>query len=120
MSIFWRLVATTALIALAVAVGWVTLIDPIFNPSGIHDAASLPDRIQVCGRTWTKNSSEQLSRADVQLKFGVEPLLVSPNLLAPCPPGPCSRDGNNWPCNTVVFVRVGEDLFMDYALAGGP
>ena len=50
---------------------------------------------------------------------GVEPAVVDPGFLAPCPDGPCTEAAAG-PCHTVVVVRVGEDLYIDYELSGGP
>ena len=86
----------------------------------IHDAATLPDQISVCGRDWTKDPlNRQFSRAQIQAQFGVEATVVDPGLVAPCPAGPCTMVAQNGPCGTVVFVRVGENAYLDYALQGG-
>lgn len=87
----------------------------------IHDVASLPDHISVCGRRWTKDTlGREFSRMEARSWSGVEPSVVDPLPFAPCPPGPCTQSGLNTPCDTVVFVRVGEDAYLDYALSGGP
>ena len=87
----------------------------------IHDAATLPDQISVCGRDWTKDPlNRQFNRAQIQAQFGVEASVVDPGLVAPCPAGPCTLVAQDGPCDTVVFVRVGEDAYVDYALQGGP
>jgi hypothetical protein len=117
----WTLVAVV-LVALVV-IGWATVPGLIRRVSGlgvtdIHDAASLPDRIRVCGRGWILGSEP--SRAQVRAQFGGEPMLVDPLPFAPCPTGPCTQVAQNGPCDTVVFVRVGEDAYLAYALQGGP
>jgi|SRR5450759_2816936 hypothetical protein len=86
-----------------------------------HDAATLPDQISVCGRDWTKDAlKRQFSRAQILAQFGVAATVVDPGLVAPCPAGPCTLVAQSGPCDTVVFVRVGEDAYVDYALQGGP
>lgn len=86
----------------------------------IHDAASLPDHLSVCGRRWSKDDSGRVfSRAGAVSWAGFAPTLVDPQPFAPCPPGPCTATPAG-PCDTVVFVRVGEDRYVDYALSGGP
>jgi hypothetical protein len=87
----------------------------------IHDAATLPDQINVCGRDWRKGAlGRKFSRAEVFANVGAPLSVVDPLPFPPCPPGPCSRDAQNTPCDTVVFVRVGEDAYLEYALEGGP
>ncbi len=86
----------------------------------IHDPAMLADRISVCGRQWNLDETgREFSRADLQATFGDNVVLVDPLPLAPCPTGPCGYN-TNAPCNTVVFVRVGDDAYVDYSLVGGP
>lgn len=46
--------------------------------------------------------------------------MVDPGLFAPCPAGPCTTVAQNGPCDTVIYVRVGADAYLDYALQGGP
>ncbi len=99
------------------------ILGQIFGVSAptIHDAATLPDQISVCGRAWTKAPLNRLfSRAQIRAQVGVEASVVDPGLVAPCPAGPCTLVAQNGPCDTVVFVRVGEDAYVDYALQGGP
>lgn len=89
--------------------------------SGIHDAATLPEHIRVCGRGWSKDAlNRMLSRAEIRARDGVEPVVVDPRPFAPCPVGPCGMTAENGPCHTVIYVRVGEDAYLDYALQGGP
>jgi hypothetical protein len=89
--------------------------------AGIHDAAALSGLINVCGRNWSKDSLERkLSLAEIRARDGVGPVIVDPGPFAPCPAGPCTKVAQNDPCNTVIYVRVGEDAFLDYALQGGP
>jgi hypothetical protein len=87
----------------------------------IHDAASLADHINVCGRDWRRDALDRrFTKAGVVAWSGREPTLVDPEPFAPCPSGVCSAVAKNGPCDTVVFVRVGEDSYLDYALQGGP
>jgi hypothetical protein len=87
----------------------------------IHGIASLPDRISVCGRDWSRDASgREFSQAEARSWTGVEPSVVDPLPFAPCPHGPCTQSALNTPCDTVVFVRVGEDAYVDYSLSGGP
>lgn len=87
----------------------------------IHSVASLPDRISVCGRDWDKDATgRRFTRAEIRSQLGVVPALVDPLPFAPCPRGPCTQKAVNGACDTVVFVRVGEDAYVDYSLSGGP
>jgi len=111
------------IIALAVVV--VVVVPRVANilggATGVHDAAALPDHLQICGRDWQKDSLErELSLAVLRARDGVEPVVVDPGLFPPCPDGPCTRVAQTGPCHTVVYVRVGEDAYMDYSLQGGP
>jgi hypothetical protein len=86
----------------------------------VHDPAMLADRISVCGRHWNLDvTGREFSRAQLQATFGDNVVLVDPLPLAPCPTGPCGYN-TNAPCNTVVFVQVGDDAYVDYSLVGGP
>ncbi len=88
---------------------------------GIHDAAALPEHIRICGRSWHKDALErQLSLAEIRVRGGVEPVVVDPGLFPPCPAGPCTAVAQDEPCDTVIYVRVGSDAYLDYALQGGP
>lgn len=87
----------------------------------IHDLASLPDHISVCGRGWTKDTSGRLlTGADIRPRPGGGPPLVDPLPFAPCPPGPCTQSALDTPCATVVVVRIGKDAYIGYELSGGP
>lgn len=111
-------------IPLAVALGWVTIIGSAFDPAGIHDAGALPDRIHACGRTWNRGPSTPTSAESIAAALGEEPKLVAPGLLghflSSCPSGACTDQASNRPCDTVIYVRIGQDAFVDYALTGGP
>jgi hypothetical protein len=41
-------------------------------------------------------------------------------MFGPCPPGVCTTVAESTQCHTVVYVRVGEDAYIDYELSGGP
>jgi hypothetical protein len=123
MSRFRWLLAATAVVAILVIGGVIVaaaVILPGRDPNAIHAVGSLPDRISVCGRTWTLDTTRrQRSYDDARTWTGVEPVVVAPGPGAPCPSGPCGS-GAGSPCDTVVFVRVGGDAYVDYALSGGP
>lgn len=90
------------------------------DPTTIHAAGSLPDRISLCGRTWTKSTlGRQFSLAGARAWSGVEPVVVATGPFAPCPAGACTTTAGG-ACDTVVFVRVGKDAYIAYALSGGP
>jgi hypothetical protein len=113
-------------IAALLIVGWLAL--PGFwhrhvlqlGATDIHDPGLLDDRISVCGRHWRLDvTGREFTRAQLQATFGDNVVLVDPLPLAPCPTGPCGYN-TDAPCNTVVFVRVGDDAYVDYELVGGP
>ena len=113
-------------IAALLIVGWLAL--PGFwhrhvlqlGATDIHDPGLLDDRISVCGRQWNLDETgREFTRAQLQATFGDNVVLVDPLPLAPCPTGPCGYS-TEAPCNTVVFVRVGDDAYVDYSLVGGP
>jgi hypothetical protein len=95
--------------------------------SGIHDVGSLPNRVAVCGRDYTKDALDRRwswaqVRADVTPAY--EPVMVDPGLLArllvPCQPGACTNDPSDGACATVIWVKVDLDAYIDYSLVGGP
>jgi hypothetical protein len=97
---------------------YVPLIDN--GAAAIHDPTSVPARIHVCGRAWNKDALDRrFTEADINDQFGAPPTLVDPRLFAPCPTGACTATAGG-PCATVIFVRVGEDAYVDYSLSGGP
>lgn len=86
----------------------------------VHAIRALPARILVCGRAYRLGADPTVRSHDEILTWsGVEPTLVDPDPLPPCPAGPCRRVDIG-PCATVVFVRVGKDAYVDYELEGGP
>jgi hypothetical protein len=91
------------------------------DPNTIHAPGSLPDRISLCGRDWTKDALERQVTFEQarSMKSDGDPGVVATGRFAPCPPGPCTATAGG-PCDTVVFVRVGKDAYIGYALSGGP
>jgi hypothetical protein len=122
----WALFAAVAVAFLVVA-GFAIGPDMIhrqalgLGATDVHDAATLPDRLSICGRDWTRDSLDRRSsRSELLALYGVEPTLVDPLPFAPCPEGPCAVGLRRPPCDTVVFVRVGRDAYLSYELVGGP
>ena len=91
------------------------------DPTTIHASGSLPRRISVCGRNWTKDPLLRQRTLDGARAWAGEVVVVATGPFAPCPSGPCSASAaSSTSCDTVVWVRVGEDAYVDYALSGGP
>ena len=67
--------------------------------AGIHDAAALPEQINICGCV-----GEEGSLAEIRARDGIEPVVVDPELFASCPAGPCTTVAQNGPCDTVIYV----------------
>jgi len=121
------MVVAVVVLVLFVGLGWAIVPQLIhrqvlgLGATDIHDAATLPERIGICGRDWTRDSLDRRSsRSELLALYGVEPTLVDPMPFAPCPKGPCAGGLRSPPCETVVFVRVGEDAYLGYELVGGP
>lgn len=118
----WIIVFAAIIVAVA---GILVLRNFVYIPgdggaSAIHDAASLPNRLHVCGRDWNRASLDRrYTNADINDQSGGDPTLVDPRFFAPCPSGACTATAPV-PCATVIFVRVGEDAYVDYSLSGGP
>lgn len=87
--------------------------------SAIHNPASLPARLHVCGRAWNLSVGQRFTKAEMDSQTDSTVALVDPGLLAACPRGACAAAAGG-PCHTVIFVRVGEDAYVDYSLSGGP
>ena len=86
----------------------------------VHELASLGETIGVCGRDYRIDDRRTVRTHDEILAWsGVEPTLVDPDPFGPCPAGVCTTASDSVRC-TVVFVRVGEDAYVDYSLQGGP
>ena len=116
-----RRVVVATLVVVAVVVAVVVVLPRVANAFGgasaIHDAAALSDNISVCGRNWSKDVRQrQSSLAEIRARDGVEPVIVDPGPFAPCPVGPCTRVAQDIPCDTVIYVRVGQDAYIDYSL----
>ena len=87
---------------------------------GIHDVASLPGKLSLCGRSWAKGAGDhQLTLAQIVDQSGSAPVVVDTRPFAPCPAGACTASGSGR-CATVIWVRVEEDAYVDYSLQGGP
>lgn len=117
-----RLVIVVILVAVCL-VGAATAVTTVLagrDPNTIHPTGSLPERVSVCGRTWTKDSLLRQRTLDEARAWAGEAVVVATGPFAPCPSGPCTSVARSSPCDTVVFVRVGQDAYVDYALAGGP
>jgi hypothetical protein len=97
------------------------IVGTAWDSNVIRDPASLPQQINVCGRDWSKDALGRQVTLDQAraMKSGGEPSIVATGPFAPCPSGPCTATAAG-PCDTVVFVRVGQDAYIDYALSGGP
>jgi hypothetical protein len=101
------------------------LLTPLFGPRlaspGVWDHASLPDRLTVCGRSYRHDGLDRIrSAAEIKEWQGFPPTVVLPLQHQPCIPGPCADVAATAPCDTVVYVQVGADAYVDYALQGGP
>lgn len=122
-----RALAVVAAAALGLVLGanvlatQVSLPLPWHGQPAIHDIASLPQSIGTCGRSWSKDATgRSVTFADASTQGGgVTPGVVDPGLLTACPANACSAWASG-PCATVIFVRVGDDAYVDYALQGGP
>jgi hypothetical protein len=80
----------------------------------IHDSATLPWRLHVCGRNF--QAAGPAGTLDAIRSDGFEPVIVDTGPLAGCPGNACASIG----CTTVVYVRVDEDAYVAYVLLGGP
>ena len=118
------MVIAVLVIPLSLGLAWLTVIGSAFDPGGVHEAGALPGQMQVCGRTWSKGAGAPASSESIASRGRSAPEVVAPGLLngllSTCPHGACSDDPFNAPCDTVIYVRVGTDSYIDYALSGGP
>ena len=104
--------------ALAIAIGLtVVILQPFWRfAGGYSDRRSLPAQISMCGRQWTRDDVlRPWSAADPRIAGRMTVVTPGPfGLLTACP----------WPRTTfvatVIFVRIGEDAYVDYSLRGGP
>jgi len=86
-----------------------------------RDPGGLPARITACGRDWTKDDlGRTFTRNEIVTRTEAEPIVVSTGLAAACPPGVEAPAGDPDGMATTVYVKVGEDAFVAYALVGGP
>src|SRR3954454_4265831 len=117
-----RMVLAGLVVFVAAAVIWPRLANSLADPNAVHPLGTLPSHISVCGRDWRKDALNRvLSRADIRARDGVEPVVVDPaGPFGYCPGGPCTRTAEISTCDTVIYVRVAEDGFVDYSLQGGP
>jgi hypothetical protein len=96
---------------------------PILNDGGadIHSAADLPEHIHVCGRTYGHHQGTGTERSLAEVMSMLDqPAFVNPWWFAACPRGGQLEYNGNHVNTTVMFVRVGEDAYLTYELAGGP
>ena len=117
-----RGVVAIALVAAALLVGIVILprVANVFGgAAGIHDAEALPEHIGICGLSWRMDAPNRFSLTAFRERDGIEPVVADPGPFAPCPVGPCTTVAQDGPCNTVIYVRVGEDAYLAYELQGG-
>ena len=84
--------------------------------SAIHAERQLPDTIQVCGRSWAAGN-RHFTGSDIAA-FTVTPPLADTQPMSACPKGACGVL-QSVPCSSMVVVRINDDLYTDYALAGG-
>jgi hypothetical protein len=90
------------------------------GPSAIHDDASLPVRLSVCGRTYVRSArSESLAEISADIG-GASPVLADTGLFEPCRSGECTTTTATTPCYPIIYVRVGADTYRTYELSGGP
>jgi hypothetical protein len=91
---------------------------PVEVAPGIWDSGTLGTNIGVCGRTYHRGPDIVTStRAEIVARDQIEPLAVAPGR---CTPGACTREPSAGPCHTVVYVRVADDAYVEFALRGGP
>lgn len=87
----------------------------------VWDRASLPEHLQVCRRSYRRDVLDRIRTAsEIEELQGFPPTVVLPLDVQPCIPGPCDDVADPAPCDTVVYVRVGADAYVDYSLQGGP
>ena len=106
-------VAVLAAVVVAPRVG-----NAFAGADGIHDAAALPRQIQLCGRFWQRDALDRRFTA-VAAREAFGGVVVDPGPFGSCPPGPCTDVARSGACDVVIWVRVGEDAYLDYSLQGG-
>jgi hypothetical protein len=117
--------AAVVIAAMAVTVAGLVVVPRIgatlAGASAIHAVDELPQDIELCGRQWAKDVLVRtFTKAGIREQSGVDPVVVDPGPFAACPPGPCTDVAQPGPCHTVIWVRVGQDAYIDYSLQGGP
>ena len=88
---------------------------------GIHDAAALPEHIRICGAAGTRTHSSASSaspRSGCETASSLSSWIPASSRHARQAPAPAVAQDE--PCDTVIYVRVGSDAYLDYALQGGP
>lgn len=96
---------------------------PILNDVVISISApfSLSGRIHVCGRTYGGGAHDApQTMAEIVNRFGKAPPLTTGWFFAVCSRGGYADYNGNMVHATVMAVRVGEDAYVTYSLAGGP
>jgi hypothetical protein len=112
-----ELVAVTAILGPGLVHRWVLGL----GATDVHELASLQETVGVCGRDYRIDEGRTVrTHAEIVSWSGHEPTLVDPDPFPPCPVGVCTTVSDSVPCATIVFVRVGEDAYVDYSLQGGP
>jgi len=106
-------IAVLAAVVVAPRVG-----NALAGADGIHDAAALPRQIQLCGRFWQRDALDRRFTA-VAAREAFGGVVVDPGPFGSCPPGPCTAVAQSGACDVVIWVRVGEDAYLDYSLQGG-
>jgi hypothetical protein len=93
------------------------ILQPVWRSAGgFSDPRSLPAQISMCGRQWKRDDVlPPWSAADPRIAGRMTVVRPGPfGLLTACP----------WPhtsfVSTVIFVRIGDDAYVDYSLRGGP
>jgi hypothetical protein len=82
--------------------------------AGYTDVGSLPELIRTCGREWRRTNGPQVwPSSKVPQILVIEP---GPFGITPCPWSEEVRTA----APTAVFVRVGDDAYAVFELAGGP
>jgi hypothetical protein len=115
-------------LGLAIAAGAVLIpASPVRTLVRIHDPASLPGQVNTCDRDYHEDSSARRWHwADMVAATipGFPPVVIDPGplarLLTTCVAGACTRQAQDGPCATVIWVRVDWDAYVDYELEGGP
>ena len=96
-----------------------------FHPS--ESAFGIPTTIPLCGRWFSRapDSTQVLTRAEIEIGAipGHAPVVLEPTLgqiplLALVEPHPIPVGMST--CDVVIYIHVGPDAYVGYALEGGP